>query len=263
MRRELGGKRILITGASSGIGRAIAIAAAAAGARLLLTSNQGEQLRILASELSARSIDVIACEGDITSAEDRSAIFAAAREHFGGLDILINNAGVGGNAAFLEEDPAVLRKVMEVNFFALAECCRAGIPLLVQGQQPLIVNISSMFGRRGVPGWAGYCASKFAVFGFSEALRSELASIPIDLMVVLPGKTQTDFGKNVLSGPPVDLSLGLNAEKLAQKVLAGIQQNRSELPIGRDSKRLILINRFFPSPRFPSRLERYFLPFLR
>jgi short-subunit dehydrogenase len=246
MQRELKGKRILITGASSGIGREVAMASAAAGARLLLTSNQPAQLRLVADELAARTHAVIHVPGDITSPLDRSNIFAAAGEQFGGLDILINNAGVGGNALFLDEDPAVLRKIMEVNFFAVAECCRLGIPLLLRGEQPLIVNVSSMFGRRGVPNWSSYCASKFAVCGFSESLRAELAARMIDLMLVLPGVTRTEFGKNLLSGAPTNLASGLDAGRAAEAILSGIRQNRSEVRIGGDSKRLILLNRLFP-----------------
>ena len=95
---------------------------------------------------------------------------------YGGLDLLVNNAGIGAQGRFAEADPARLRQIMEVNFFAPAEMTRAALPLLKQGRRPMIVNIGSILGHRGIPGTSEYCASKFAVQGFSESLRAELVA---------------------------------------------------------------------------------------
>src|SRR4029079_8217356 len=108
-------------------------------------------------------------------------------------DLLINNAGVGALGRFEEAGAERLRRIMEVNFFALVEMARLAIPALQQGRRPLIVNISSILGHRAVPRSSEYCASKFAVQGFSESLRAELTRLKIGVLVVSPGTTATEF----------------------------------------------------------------------
>src|SRR5207244_6871507 len=122
----------------------------------------------------------------------------AARECFGGLDILVNNAGIGATGHFADVSPERLRKIMEVNFFGLTETTRVFLPMLKQGNRPAIVNISSIAGKRGIPARSEYSASKFAVQGFSEALRAELAKDGVDVLVVCPGLTQTNFSHNMI-----------------------------------------------------------------
>ena len=155
MVRDLHGRRLLITGASGGIGRAVAEQAARAGARLTLAARSADKLDVLARELSAHA-EVIAVPTDVTSPDDRRRLFAAAVERFDGLDVLINNAGVGSFGHFAECTEAILRQIMEVNFFAPAELIRLAIPILAQGRQPAVVNVASMCGRRGVPAWSEY-----------------------------------------------------------------------------------------------------------
>ena len=117
----------------------------------------------------------------------------AVQQETGGLDLLVNNAGVGALGEFAEADPQRLRTVMEVNFFAPAELIRAAMPLLRAGEQPMIVNIGSVLGHRAVPLKSEYCASKFALHGFSDAVRAELADQGIDLLMVSPSTTQRSF----------------------------------------------------------------------
>ena len=112
--------------------------------------------------------------------------------------ILINNAGVGAIGPFDSADPERVRRIMEVNFFALVEMTRLALPHLKQGRTPIIVNISSILGRRGVPHNSEYTASKFAVHGFSESIRAEFAGSGVDVLVVSPGTTETEFFDNVL-----------------------------------------------------------------
>ena len=123
----------------------------------------------------------------------RAKCIEAAQSKFGGLDILVNNAGVGAIGPFASADPQRVRRLMEVNFFALVEMTRTALPLLKQGRRPIIVNVSSILGRRGVPHNSEYAASKFAVHGFSESIRAEFASAGIDVLVVSPGTTDTEF----------------------------------------------------------------------
>src|SRR5204862_1887651 len=112
---------------------------------------------------------------------------------FGGLDALVNNAGIGALGRFDQADEARLRQVMEVNFFAPAEFVREALPHLKAGNRPIVVNIGSVLGHRAVPEKSEYCASKFALHGFSDALRAELAPLGIDVLLVSPSTTTSEF----------------------------------------------------------------------
>lgn len=258
MRRSLAGKRVLITGASSGIGRALSLLAARRGAKVILAARSTDDLARLAQEILDAGGEAIAVPTDVTSAAARQRMFDRAVERWGGLDVLINNAGVAAHGHFVDLDPEILRQTMEVNFFAAAENCRLAIPLLADGEQPIIVNISSMAGRRGVPAWSEYSASKFAVCGFSEALRAELARFDIDLLLVVPGLTQSNFGRHLLAKKgrmPARFDKGLPPEIVAERIIAGIEKNRSELRIERDARLLLFVN--WLAPRFVNwRLRR-------
>src|SRR5262249_19689809 len=249
MHRRLTGKRILVTGASSGIGYALAVEAAREGMKLILSGLEGDRLATLAEQLHRSGTEVVAIASDLTSARARQALFDTAVAAYGGLDVLVNNAGVGAFGHFVDLPAETLRQIMEVNFFACAENCRLAVRLLAQGEQPLIVNISSMYGRRGMPGWAAYCASKFALCGFSEALRAELARYAIDLMLVLPGVTDTNFSRNLIGTggeSRIDLGTGMPPEVVARRILTGMRANRTALTIGRDAHRLTWATRLVP-----------------
>lgn len=249
MVRELRERRVLITGASSGIGRSLAEQATQLGARVALVARSAEKLEALAKQLSARGADVLAVPGDVTRDEDRRRILDSVVDHFHGLDVLINCAGVGSHGHFVDSSERILREIMEVNFFAPAELARLAIPLLTQGQEPAIVNVASMCGRRGLPAWPEYSASKFALCGLSEALRGEMVRFGIDVLVVLPGLTRTALGHNLLrrSGRmPIDFEAGMPPEFVAAEILKALRKNRSEVVLGRDARWMLRVNRFFP-----------------
>ena len=249
MRRDLHGKRIIITGASSGIGRALAEAAAAEGARIALAARSTDKLEELARSLSARGSDVIAVPTDVTCEADRRRLLDTVVERFGGLDVLINNAGIGSHGHFADSSEAILRQIMEVNFFAPAELSRLAIPILMKGQQPAIVNISSMCGRRGVPAWPEYSASKFGLCGLAEALRGEMARFDIDVLLVVPGLTRTDLGNNLLRSKgrmKIAFESGMPPATVARKILQALKKNRSEIVLGTEARWLLRLNRFLP-----------------
>jgi short-subunit dehydrogenase len=173
----------------------------------------------------------------------------AAQEHFGGLDILVNNAGIGATGHFVEANPERLRQIMEVNFFGLTETTRAFLPLLRKGTRPALVNISSIAGKRGIPARSEYSASKFAVQGFSEALRAELDKDGIDVLVVSPGLTQTNFSRNMLEQKArlqMDHMRGMTAEDVARATLAAIEKGKSETTLTFQGKLMVLVARFLP-----------------
>jgi short-subunit dehydrogenase len=173
----------------------------------------------------------------------------AAVQAFGGLDILVNNAGIGATGHFAEVGPERLRQIMEVNFFGLVETTRAFLPLLRQGQRPAIVNISSVAGKRGIPARSEYSASKFAVQGFSEALRAELSWYEIDVLVVCPGLTQTNFSQNMIEQKArlqLDHLRGMTAEQVAAAILRALEQGRDETCLTFQGRLMVFMSRFFP-----------------
>ena len=249
MRRELRGTRVLITGASSGIGRCLAEQAAREGARLALVARTADKLRELASALSASGAEVMPLPADVTSEQDRQDIVSRVVERFDGLDVLINNAGIGSRGQFAESSEAILRQVMEVNFFAPAELIRLAIPVLRKGRNPAIVNVASMCGRRGIPGWTEYSASKFALCGLTEALRGEMVRFGIDVLLIVPGLTRSELWQHLLRNSgryPIDLSKAMLPEKVAAGILHAIKKNRTETTLGREARWVLRVNRFMP-----------------
>src|SRR6516162_1775164 len=173
-RRSITGSRILITGASQGIGKSLAELAVERGGKVLAVARSVNLLQELAEQIRAKGGNLHILQADITSPDDRQKMVDAAVSSLGGLDILINNAGIGATGHFADVSPERMRKIMEVNFFGLTETTRVFLPLLIKGNRPAIVNISSIAGKRGIPARSEYSASKFAVQGFSEAPRADL-----------------------------------------------------------------------------------------
>ena len=193
--------------------------------------------------------------GDITDPQTRQRAIDAAQAKLGGLDILVNNAGVGAMGLFEDADPERVRRVMEVNFFALVEMTRLALPLLKQGVKPIVVNVSSILGHRGVPHNSEYSASKFAVQGFSEAIRAEFTRLGIDVLVVSPGTTETEFFDRVIertAEPNWPEHRPVSAASVARQIVRAIRRGRHEIIPYRWGRVLCWLNRL--SPRLVDRL---------
>jgi short-subunit dehydrogenase len=248
-KRNVKGLRILITGASQGIGRALAVAAARRGSRVLAAARSHDLLADLVARVRAAGGQIEPVEADVTIEEDRQRMAQQAVRQYGGLDVLINNAGIGATGHFADVSPDRLRKIMEVNFFGLTETTRVCLPLLQQGTTPAIVNISSIAGHRGIPARSEYSASKFAVQGFSEAIRAELTLLGIDVLVVSPGLTRTNFSANMLEQKALmqlDHLRGMSAEAVAEATLRSLEKGRTQVTLTLQGRLLVLVNRFFP-----------------
>jgi len=252
-KRNLTGSRMLITGASQGIGRAIAVQAVKAGVKVLAAARNQQLLDELGREVHGLPGVLETVQADVTSPDDRQKMADTAQRVFGGLDILVNNAGIGATGHYADVQPdrlrKILREIMEVNFFGLTETTRVLLPMLKQGNKPAIVNISSIAGKRGIPARSLYSASKFAVQGFSEALRAELAKDGVDVLVVCPGLTQTNFSHNMLEQKALvqlDHLRGMTAEEAARQTLRAIAKGKNEVHLTLQGKLLVLVCRLFP-----------------
>ncbi len=248
-KREIEGSRALVTGASSGIGRALALELARAGAELVVTARREERLRELAEEISVNGGRAEIVAGDITDPAVRQRTIETAQTAYGGLDILVNNAGLGAMGLFADADADRVRRLMEVNFFSLVEMTRAALPLLKAGTNPIVVNVSSILGRRGVPHNSEYAASKFAVHGFSESIRAEFTKLGIDVLVVSPGTTETEFFDRVLqkTGEPAwPEHAPVSSAYVARQTVRAIRSGRHEIIPYRWGKLLLWLNRLSP-----------------
>lgn len=248
-KRDITENRALITGASSGIGAALAIELAGAKARLVLNGRRAEKLQQVAQQVEQAGGQALLALGDVTDKAVRRDALQLAQARFGGLDVLVNNAGVSAWGAFDQAGEERLRTIMEVNFFALAELTRESLPLLAKGRAPLVVNIASILGHRGIPLQAEYCASKFAVRGLSEAIRPELRRPGIDLLVVSPGTTESEFFDHLIDKAaemPWRRHRGVPASHVARQIVRAMQSGRHEIiPSGR-GKWLVWLNRLCP-----------------
>lgn len=248
-RRSVAGSRMLITGASQGIGKALAEIAAARGAKVLAAARSVELLDELAKQVRAKGDVLETVQADVTSPQDRQKMVDAAVRHFGGLDILVNNAGIGATGHFADVGAERMRKIFEVNFFGVTETTRAFLPLLKKGVKPAIVNISSIAGKRGIPARSEYSASKFAVQGFSLALRAELSKDDIDVLIVCPGLTQTNFSQNMIEQKALvqlDHMRGMSPEQVAEAILRAIAKGKNETCLTLKGKLLVWVSKFFP-----------------
>jgi len=249
-RRNLEGLRIVITGASQGIGKALALEAAKRGMNVVASARSADLLYDLAAEAKPGMKGSLATVvADVTEASGRQAMLQCALNNFGGVDVIVNNAGVGATGHFAEGSAETLRKIMEVNYFGLAETTRIFIPELKKSSHAAIVNISSIAGKRGIPARSDYSASKFAVQGFSNALRAELAKDNIDVLVVCPGLTQTNFSKNMIEQKAkmkMDHMRGMTSEEVAVHTLRSIEIGRNEVSLTANGKLMSFVSRFFP-----------------
>lgn len=245
--RAIAGLRVLLTGASSGIGRELAVQLVAQGAKVFALARRRERLEQLEKDV-ANPEHLAVYAADVTSPADRTKSLAECVQRFGGLDCLINNAGSGAIGPFSASDPARLRQVMEVNFFAPVELTRLALPLLKQGNKPIIVNVSSVLGHRAVPQKSEYCASKFALHGFSDALRAELVGDKIDVLLVSPSTTQTEFFDKVAGDTkkPYGRFGAKSPAYVARATLRGIRAGRHEIILSTGGRFLVWLDRLCP-----------------
>lgn len=247
-KRQLQDRSILITGASSGIGAALARQLVRFRPRLLLTARRADRLAELSKKLQAQGVDSFTIAGDITDPSLRQQLIDTAREQFGGLDVLINNAGVGGIGTFSSAEENRLRSIMEVNFFAPFELIRSGLPLLESSDDGVIVNIGSVLGHFAVPKKSEYCASKFAMHGMTDAIRMELGSRGIDVLLVSPSTTSSEFFDRAIrsTDDTIKNHWAMSPDGVAKSTIWAIERRKRETILSAGGLALVTANRLCP-----------------
>jgi NAD(P)-dependent dehydrogenase (short-subunit alcohol dehydrogenase family) len=190
------GQTVLVTGASSGIGRETALAFAAAGANVVLVARRATALAKVSSQARASGAEALSVATDVTNAAAVKACFSKAVRRFGRIDVVVNNAGILLPATVAEIDPADLQRMLDVNLFGALHVMQAAVRQMQQQDSGgHIVNIASLAGRRGFSPLGGYCASKFALVGLTETLRTELMGSNVGVSLVLPGVIDTPMAE--------------------------------------------------------------------
>ncbi len=225
------GTRIVLTGASEGIGRALALQLAQRGARLVLAARATARLDAVATECRARGGEAHAVATDVADKAACRALIAAAAARLGGIDVLINNAGITmWTRLDALTDTCVLEQIMRVNYFGLAELTHAALPALKQSRG-LLVAVASIAGLTGVPERSGYAASKHAVIGFYDSLRIELAGSGVDVTVIAPDFVVSEIHKRAIGADgrplgqsPMQEARIMTAEQCARRIVTAIER---------------------------------------
>jgi short-subunit dehydrogenase len=246
-------RRIWITGASSGIGEALAVAFHEAGARLVISARREDELKrvqtLCGGEPNTRIVPM-----DVTDAAELPQKTQRALSIFGGIDNLVLNAGLTQRSLTRDTHESVYRRLMEVNFFAAEAMARAVLPSMLAQKSGHMVVISSIAGKFGVPLRSGYSASKFALHGFFEVLRAEEEKNGIHVTMVCPGYIRTDISLSALKGDGAKhaqmdpgIAHGLPAAECARRILQGVARGKNEIIVGAKRERgLAYLKRFFP-----------------
>jgi short-subunit dehydrogenase len=268
----ISGSAAAVTGAASGIGRALALELAARGCDLALADRDEAGMLEVAAEIgrsSKRKVSTHCVDiGEPAQIQDFAKTAIAAHP---GINIVINNAGVALLGGFNELDQAQMEWLFNINFWGVVHGTRAFLPHLVQQREAHIVNLSSIFGIIAPPGQTAYCAAKFAVRGFSESLRHELAmaNSPVRLSVVHPGGVLTNIVRNSRTGSGItdnarraesidrfDAIAKTTPPAAAQRIITGIEKNQPRILIGNDAKFMDLLQRFRPATYWAALAKR-------
>ena len=243
-------KVVIVTGGSEGIGKALVTTLLEKGAKVATCGRNHDKLYAL--QTSSHGKPLMAISADVSKEADCKNFINQTIKTFGTLDILINNAGISMRALFAELDLDILKKVMDINFWGSVYCTKYALPHIIL-QKGTIVGVSSVAGYRGLPGRTGYNASKFAMQGFMESLRTELLHTGVNVMWVSPGFTFSNIRNAALTKDGVaqgfttlDESKLMSAEKCAGLTLAAIEKRERTVIYSFEDKRTVFMNKFFP-----------------
>ncbi len=244
-------KIVVITGGSDGIGKALVEAFLKAGAKVATCGRNIQKLDDL--EIENKGMPLFTMIADVSKEDNCKKFIEASIEKFGDVDILINNAGISMRALFKDTDLTTLKNVMDINFWGSVYCTKYALTSIIKNKGT-IVGVSSIAGYRGLPGRSGYSASKFAVNGWLESLRTELLETGVNVMWVCPGFTTSNIRNVALNKEakpqgesPMDESKMMSAEQCATHILQAIKKRKRTLVLTFDGKKTVIMNKFFPA----------------
>jgi short-subunit dehydrogenase len=245
-------KIVIVTGASSGIGKATALRFAQKGAHLVLAARSVAKLNILSEQLTPFGVEVLIVPTDVSIEADCKNLMDKALEKFGRIDVLVNNAGISMRAAFADIELDVLKKVMDVNFWGTVFCTRYAMASILKSKGS-IVGVSSIAGYKGLPGRTGYSSSKFAMHGFLESVRIENLKNGIHVLIACPGftasnirNTALDANGSVQGETPRDEQKMMQPEEVAKAMVAAVEKRKDRLTLTANGKLTVFLNKFFP-----------------
>ena len=245
-------KVVIITGGTSGIGKALAFEFGLKGSRIVITGRNSQMLDETAKELRDKGVQVLPLLADVTSPEDNRMMAEEAVRKYGRIDVLINNAGISMRAIFEDVDPDVIRKVMDINFYGAVYATKACIQEIIRNKGS-IVGISSIAGFRGLPGRTGYSASKFALNGFLESLRTELLNSGVHVLTACPGFTASNIRKRSLTldgtsqgESPRKEEKMMTAEACAEHIYRATVRRKRSIVLTFQGKLVVFLNKWLP-----------------
>jgi short-subunit dehydrogenase len=243
------GKVVVITGASSGIGKALAQLVLSQGGYVAACARNLEKLQ---QSFDTNNAALQLVQADVSVEEDCKRFMDTAIEKFGRIDVLINNAGISMRALFADLDLKVLKELMDINFWGTVYCCKYALPHILKNNGT-VVGVSSIAGFRGLPARTGYSASKFAMQGFLESLRTELLYSGVHVMLACPGFIASNIRNvarsadgSIQKETPLDESKLMSAETCAGIILKGIQQRKRTVIMTTQGKATVWMNKLFP-----------------
>jgi len=253
-------KVVVVTGGTDGIGKALVDELLQSGARVATCGRDHDKLYRLQSTYPSSPLHTKIT--DVSSENECRRFIETTIKVFGGIDVLINNAGISMRALLQDSTMEVLRKVMDINFFGAVYCTHFALNSLIE-RKGIIVGVSSIAGYRGLPGRSGYSASKFALQGWLEAIRTELIDSGVHVMWVCPGFTTSNIRNAALNNKgesqgesPLDESKLMSAEECARIILHAIEKKKRTVIMTFTGKRTVLLNKFFPG--FTDKMTRKF-----
>lgn len=258
-------KVIWITGASSGIGEATAYQFAKEGAKLILSARREDELLRVKQNTGLASNEVFILPIDVEKIDEIPQKAKQAIEHFGKIDVLFNNAGISQRGSVLETDMAVYEKIMNLNFFGVVALTKAVLPFMQQKKSGSIAVTSSISGKLATPMRSGYCASKHALHGFFDALRSEIYQDNISVTLICPGYIHTNISYNAVAADgskfgkmDENQANGMSPEVCASRIVEAIYKQKEEVYMGGKEVLGVYLKRFFP--RLLSKIVRGQMP---